>query len=89
MQRRAEVPELPAISDEALNRAMHLVTPDGRVYRGGRAVPQILRYVPGGFLLRPFFWIPGVPAVTDRVYDYIAARRHSLGCGSDSCSFTP
>ena len=34
---RSTVADLPLLSDEALNRAMHLITPDGQVFAGGRA----------------------------------------------------
>jgi predicted DCC family thiol-disulfide oxidoreductase YuxK len=79
---------LPPIDDEALNRAMHLVTPDGRVYRGAQSLPALLPYLPGGALLRPLFFIPGVLPVADRIYDRIAANRHRLGCGGDSCAWS-
>ncbi|HEU4697769.1 MAG TPA: DUF393 domain-containing protein [Gemmatimonadales bacterium] len=87
MQRRAERTDLPPIADAALARAMHLVTPDGAVYAGGRAARAMLRWLPGGALLRPLFLIPGVPWVVNRTYEGVAARRHRLGCGGPSCSF--
>lgn len=87
MQRRAERADLPPIPDAALARAMHLVTPDGGIHAGGRAARAMLRWLPGGALLRPFFLIPGVPWLVNRGYAWIAARRHRLGCGSTSCSF--
>lgn len=86
-QSRHTVAGLPEIDDAALDRAMHFVTPDGRVYRGARALPAILRYVPGGAILRPLLFIPGVLPIADRVYDRIAANRHKLGCGGDSCRY--
>ena len=86
-QSRHAVEGLPQISDEALDQAMHFVTPDGRVHRGARSLPAILRYVPGGAVLRPLLFIPGVLPLADRVYGRIAASRHRLGCGGDSCSY--
>lgn len=86
-QSRHTIEGLPHIPDESLNEAMHFVTPDGRVHRGARSLPAILRYVPGGGLLRPLLFIPGVLPIADRVYDRIAANRHKLGCGGDSCSY--
>ena len=86
-QARATVEGLPPIDDEALNRAMHLVTPDGRIHRGARSLPALLRYLPGGALIRPLLFIPGVLPIADRIYDRIAANRHRLGCGGDSCGW--
>lgn len=59
---------------------MHLAMPDGRVLAGGRAVSEIFRLLPGWRWLAWVFWVPGVAWVTDRVYAWVAARRHTLGC---------
>ncbi len=82
---RATDPALPPIPDAALREAMHLVTPDGRILPGGRALPELIRYLPGGPVLRPLLRLPGVPWITDRVYRWVARRRHRLGCGSSTC----
>jgi predicted DCC family thiol-disulfide oxidoreductase YuxK len=82
---RGRVAGLPDISAAALDQSMHLVTPDGAVYAGGRAVPVLLRYLPGGRWLRPWFRLPGVAWATDRGYRWVAARRHRFGCGAESC----
>lgn len=79
---RSTVADLPLLSDEALNRAMHLITPDGQVFPGGRAVPEMLTYLRGGRWLRPVFAIPGIQAVTNRVYVWVAEHRHGIGSGS-------
>jgi acetyl esterase len=84
-QRRHEIPELPAIPVEALDRAMHLVLPDLTVVSGGGAVREVLRYLPGGAGLRLLLRIPGMPAVVDRGYGWVAARRHRLGCSEGTC----
>lgn len=62
---------------------MHLVLPDGRVFAGGRAVPEILRLLPRGRLLVWLWWIPGVTWLSERAYAWVAARRHRLGCEVD------
>lgn len=77
---RAKYPELLGITDHALNHAMHLALPDGRVLAGGRAVPEILRLLPRWRWVAWVFGIPGVAWATDRVYGWVAARRHKLGC---------
>ncbi len=79
---RSTIPDLPPLSDEALNRAMHLITPDGQIFAGGCALPEMLPYLRGGRWLRPVFAIPGIQAVTNRVYVWVAEHRHGLGSGS-------
>jgi predicted DCC family thiol-disulfide oxidoreductase YuxK len=84
-QRRAGVAGLPSITDDALDAAAHLVTPDGRVSAGARAVPALLDYLPGGRVLKPFLLIPGVLWVGDRIYGWVAANRHRLGGRGSTC----
>jgi len=62
----------------ALAAAMHLVLPDGRVYAGADAIPELLRLFSGKRWLAPLFAIPGVLPVARRIYAQIAARRHCL-----------
>ncbi len=62
----------------ALAAAMHLILPDGRVYPGADAVPELLRLLPGKRWLAPLFRIPGVPPIARRVYAWIAVRRRCL-----------
>lgn len=77
---RAKYPELLNLSDHRLRHAMHLVTPTGHVFAGGRAVAEILRLLPGWRWLTWVFRVPGVGWAVDRGYDWVAARRHKLGC---------
>jgi len=62
----------------ALAAAMHLVRPDGRVFVGADAAPEILRLLPGKRWLARGFRIPGVLPVARRVYARIARRRRCL-----------
>jgi len=66
----------------ALAAAMHLVLPDGRVYAGADAAPEVLRLMPGKRWLAPLFRVPGVLPLARRVYACIAARRHCLVRGA-------
>ena len=66
----------------ALAAAMHLVMPDGRVYAGADAAPQLLRLFPGKRWLAPLFRIPGVLPLARRIYAWIARRRHCLVRGT-------
>jgi predicted DCC family thiol-disulfide oxidoreductase YuxK len=62
----------------ALAAAMHLVLPDGRVYPGADAVPELLRLLPGKRWMAPLFSIPGVLPLARRIYAQLALRRHCL-----------
>jgi predicted DCC family thiol-disulfide oxidoreductase YuxK len=59
----------------ALAAAMHLVLPDGRVFAGADATPELARLLPGKAWLAPLYRVPGVRPVARRVYAWIAARR--------------
>ena len=62
----------------ALAAAMHLVLPDGRVFAGADAAPEILRLLPGKRWLAGGFRLPGVRSVARRLYAWIARRRRCL-----------
>ena len=82
---RARMPDLPPLSDAALDAEMHLVMPDGRVFSGGRAIPEIMRLLPGGRVPALLFLVPGVPALARAAYTWVARRRHRLGCRDGAC----
>ncbi|MGZ4132025.1 MAG: thiol-disulfide oxidoreductase DCC family protein [Actinomycetota bacterium] len=80
---------LAAIPQEARLDAMHAVTPDGRVWSAGAAVPVILRALPAG---SPAAVVTEhVPSLTERAYRTVAARRTRLGAllGRDACAVEP
>jgi len=62
----------------ALAAAMHLVLPDGLVYAGADAVPELLRLLPGKRWLAVPFSVPGVLPLARRIYAWIAVRRRCL-----------
>jgi predicted DCC family thiol-disulfide oxidoreductase YuxK len=62
----------------ALAAAMHLVLPDGRVFAGADAAPELLRLLPGKRWMAWLFTLPGVMPLARRVYAGIARRRHCL-----------
>ena len=71
---RAQFPELKL---ENLLEELHAVDDSGRVYRGARAINEILRRQRGlkGYLA--YLWyIPGYAWVADRQYKRIAASRY-------------
>ena len=61
-----------------LAAAMHLILPDGRVYPGADAIPQLLALFPGKRRLAWLFRIPGVLPLARRIYAWIAIRRRCL-----------
>lgn len=84
-QERGGVAGLPALRDAELDRALHVVLPDGQVARGARAVIAVLPWLPGGRALGWLARLPGVAVVADRVYDAVARRRHRLGAAAGNC----
>lgn len=84
-QDAAALAALPPMTQDALAAAMHLVTPGGRVFAGAAAAPHVLRLVPGGTALAALFRVPGVPALADRVYRWVARHRHQLPGATASC----
>jgi predicted DCC family thiol-disulfide oxidoreductase YuxK len=67
----------PDLRREDLVRALHVVDDHGRVFRGARALNEILRHQrgPKGWLAYAWF-IPGFAWLADRQYKKIAANRH-------------
>lgn len=61
-----------------LAAAMHLILPDGRVFAGADAVPELLRLLPGKRWLAWPFALPGARWLARRVYAWVAARRRCL-----------
>ena len=86
LQDHASLHRLPPIPREALERAMHLVTPAGEIYRGADAFRALLPVLKWGPAVGVLFSVPGVPALARRAYAIIARNRHRLGCGSSTCS---
>ncbi len=73
------------VSREAAEEAMHLVAPSGDVWRGAAAARETLRQLPR---LRPAAWLfrlPGAMFIAERIYGWIARRRHRYGCESETC----
>jgi predicted DCC family thiol-disulfide oxidoreductase YuxK len=75
----------PRISVEDARRELHLVGPDGRIYRGAEAVRQILLLLPAlrglGELMR---W-PGAMLLARPLYALVAGNRYLLGGRVEPC----
>jgi len=75
--------DFPSIPLEAFQRAIQLIEPDGRVYAGAAATFRVLRQAPG----RAAWWwcyahLPGVAALSEWTYAYLARRRGLLERGT-------
>lgn len=69
----------PGLEMDALMEEIHVVDEQGRVWRGARAINEILRRqhgLPG--LLAYLWYLPGFPWLADRQYKRIARRRYGL-----------
>jgi len=69
----------PGLEMDALMEEIHVVDEHGRVWRGARAINEILRCqrgLPG--LLAYLWYLPGFPWLADRQYKRIARRRYGL-----------
>lgn len=78
----------PGLTYEACMQAMHLVTPQGQVYRGFEAAVHAVATRPIVGKLAYFYYVPGIRQICDRFYAWIAARRYRLAgeCPSGTCS---
>jgi predicted DCC family thiol-disulfide oxidoreductase YuxK len=69
--------KFPNLKREDLVRELHVVDDQGRVFRGARAINEILRYQRGAKGWLAYAWyIPGFAWLADRQYKKIAATRH-------------
>jgi predicted DCC family thiol-disulfide oxidoreductase YuxK len=68
----------PGLTHEACMKAMHLVTLDGRVYRGFEAAVRAVatRRIVGW--LAYAYYVPGLRQLLDAAYRWIAARRYRI-----------
>ncbi len=82
----------PQLDRETLLAAMHVVTTDGRIYRGARCIRFLSLRMPLLFPLALFLWVPGVIWIAEQVYQLVANNRHMLsrvfGC-KDACAIMP
>ncbi len=65
-------PTLAGRPPEVLRQAVHLVREDGAVFAGAWAARETLAYLPAGRVLRGLARVPGVMAMADRGYRWVA-----------------
>jgi predicted DCC family thiol-disulfide oxidoreductase YuxK len=89
-QRVAQI--APSLTSVALREAIHCVTPEGRIYRGARAIRFVGMRLPALLPLSLILWIPGVIVLAEIVYQWISRNRYLLsrvfGC-KDACAILP
>jgi len=82
----------PQLTREDLLEAIHCVTPQGRIYRGARAIRFVGMRLPLLVPVALFLWIPGVIQVAEIIYQHISRNRLFLsrifGC-KDACAILP
>jgi predicted DCC family thiol-disulfide oxidoreductase YuxK len=82
----------PQLTREDLLEAIHCITPEGRVYRGARAIRFIGMRLPLLVPVALFLWIPGVILIAELFYQWVSRNRLLLsrvfGC-KDACSILP
>ena len=74
-QRRKERGDLPVLSDAQVDREMVVVLPDQRVLGGGAAMGEVWGRVPRLRFLAMVLSLPGISALRDAGYRWVAARR--------------
>lgn len=69
--------------------SLHAVTPDGRIWSAGAALPHVVRVLPGGGLAA--ILTTKAPTLTEAAYRLVARRRDRLGrlLGHQACSIDP
>jgi predicted DCC family thiol-disulfide oxidoreductase YuxK len=88
----AKVPvRQPPLEPNRLLDEMHLITPDGRhIYNGFEAFRWMAWRLPLLCWLAPFLYLPGVPALGQRIYLWVAKNRFRLvPCHSGVCALPP
>jgi len=82
----------PHLTREDLLEAIHCVTPQGRIYRGARAIRFVGLRLPLLVPVALFLWIPGVILLAEIVYQWVSRNRLVLsrvfGC-KDACAILP
>lgn len=76
---------LPGLTRPALEEAVHLAAPDGRVWAGAAVARPLLALLPGGRLLAAPLALPGAQRLAAAAYRWVARHRHRDGCASPAC----
>src|SRR4051812_40217401 len=66
----------PGLTHEACMEAMHLVTPDGRVFVGAEAIVRALETRPALGVLAKVYYVPGLRQLANLGYALVARYRY-------------
>jgi len=82
----------PGVEAEDLRAAMHVVTRDGRIFRGARCLRFVGLRLPLFVPVALFLWIPGVIQIAEVAYRWVSSNRLILsrvfGC-REACALLP
>jgi predicted DCC family thiol-disulfide oxidoreductase YuxK len=82
----------PQIAPEDAQRWIHIVGPDGRIWRGADALRVTLLLLPPGRVLGALMYLPGVMRVARPLYDWFARNRYRFSryaaadCAGGACA---
>lgn len=90
-QRPGALEAFPGLTRDECLRAMVFVRPDGRRVHGAQAVAEVLATRRGMGLLARAYYLPGLRALCDAAYAWIARHRYRLFgrapvCDDDACA---
>lgn len=74
----------PQISHEEAMGQLHVIGPDGTIYRGAEAVRELLLRLPALRGLGELMRLPGALMVAGPIYDFVARNRYLFG-GNSAC----
>lgn len=82
---RAPIPA--GITADLVESTVLAIDPEGRVFTRSRAVAELLQAVPLGWTVAWVLRLPGIGALADVAYDFIASRRRSISValGKEAC----
>jgi predicted DCC family thiol-disulfide oxidoreductase YuxK len=75
----------PTLTREACEKAMQLVDPSGRVYRGAEAAARAIAARGPIWRWALVYYVPGVRWASDRLYAMVAANRYRIAGRTDQC----
>lgn len=79
---------LPQIPYADLMDKMHVVAPDGRIFKGAAAIARVAALTPIVGKLALLYYVPGIRQLADFGYAQIAKRRYRLNakdCADGTC----
>ncbi|MBC8108225.1 MAG: DUF393 domain-containing protein [Anaerolineae bacterium] len=70
----------PFLDQQKCLTDMHVILPDGTSVSRFVAYRNLAWAIPAAWIILPLLYIPGVPEIGDRIYQYVATHRHDAGC---------